>query len=54
MEPASDVVLLQLPRVFLYLGVDDFDELWLERRSAHEETIDVLLGGELLAGSTSN
>ena len=39
---------------FLCLGVDDFDELWLERCSAHKETVDVLLGGELLAGSTSH
>ena len=40
--------------VFLCLGVDDFDELWLEGGAAHEETVNVLLGGELFAGAAGH
>ena len=55
MELASvlDTVILQPPG-FLCLGVDDFNKLWLEGGSAHQETIDVLLGGKLFAGSTGH
>lgn len=34
----------------LRFGVDDFNELGLEGGSAHQETVHVLLGAELLAG----
>lgn len=55
MELASDLdmVSLQLPE-FLCLGVDDFDKLWLEGGSTHEETVDVLLGGKFFAGRTGH
>ncbi len=46
------MVSLQLPRL-LCLGVDDVDELCLKRGSAYQETVDILLGGELFAGTTS-
>lgn len=39
---------------FLRLGIDDFNKLWLEGGSAYEETVHVLLGGELFAGSAGN
>lgn len=38
----------------LCLGVDDFNKLWFEGGSAHEETVNILLGSKLLAGRTGH
>lgn len=48
-----DTVSLQ-PAGFLCLGVDDFNKLWLEGGSAHKETVNVLLGSQLFAGSAGH
>lgn len=39
---------------FLCLGVDDVNKLWLERGSPYEETVNVLLGGQLFASTTGH
>lgn len=49
----QDMVSLQ-SQSSLCLGIDDFDELGLEGGSAHKETVNVLLGSKLFAGSTSH
>lgn len=38
----------------LCLGIDDFNKLWFEGGSAHKETVNILLGSKLFAGSTSH
>ena len=38
----------------LEVGVDDVNKLGLEGSSAHEEAIDVFLGGQLLAGAAGH
>lgn len=41
---ASDLDMVSMqPPEFLCLGIDDFDKLWLEGGSAHEEAVNVLL-----------
>lgn len=39
---------------FLCLGVDNVNKLWLEGSSTHEETVNILLGGEFFASSTGH
>lgn len=52
---ASDLDMVSMqPPEFLCLGIDDFDKLWLEGGSAHEEAVNVLLWSELFAGTTSH
>ena len=36
------------------LGVDDVDELWLERGPSHEEPVNIRLSAELLAVVSSH
>ena len=38
----------------LDVGVDDLNKLGLKGSSAHEEAINVLLGGQLLAGAAGH
>lgn len=42
------------PGGFLLFGVDDIDELWLQGGSAHQETINVLLGAQLFASTAGH
>lgn len=49
----ADMVSLRLLD-FLCLGIDDLNKLWLEGGSTHEETVNVLLGSKLFAGSTGH
>lgn len=51
---ALNVVSLLASCQFLCLGVDNFNKLWLEGGSTHEETVNVLLGGEFFASSTGH
>ena len=55
MELASDLdtVMLQLPGLLCF-GINDGDKLWLEGGSTHKETINILLGGKFLTGSTGH
>lgn len=50
-ELASDLV---KHRSLLCLGVDDVNKFWFKGSSAHEEAIDIFLGGEFFAGSAGH